>query len=88
MTLALNTADSALKKDLVGVAVHSVAPLLLIVTAETGLAYRRAIAHAVTALEDKQRAERERREQAVRERERSARAEAREEREHAAAAGA
>lgn len=51
MTLALNTADSALKKDLVGVAVHSVAPLLLIVTAETSLAYRRAIARAVAALE-------------------------------------
>ncbi|CAM5675570.1 hypothetical protein SCALM49S_06132 [Streptomyces californicus] len=43
MTLALNVADSALKKDLVGAAVHAVAPLLLIVAAETGLAYRRAI---------------------------------------------
>ncbi|MFF7161581.1 DUF2637 domain-containing protein [Streptomyces sp. NPDC008086] len=84
MTLALNTADSALKKDLVGVAVHSVAPLLLIVTAETSLAYRRAIAHAVAALEVKQRAERERREEAAREREERARAEAREEREHTA----
>ena len=85
MTLALNIADSALKKDLVGVAVHAVAPLLLIVTAETGLAYRRAITHAVTALEDKQRAERERREKAVREREEAARREREEEREHAAA---
>ncbi|MFE7902132.1 DUF2637 domain-containing protein [Streptomyces sp. NPDC057424] len=85
MTLALNTADSALKKDLVGVAVHSVAPLLLIVTAETSLAYRRAIASAVAALEEQQRAERERREQAVREREEAARLQAREEREHAAA---
>jgi hypothetical protein len=84
MTLALNTADSALKKDLVGVAVHSVAPLLLIVTAETSLAYRRAIARAVAALEAEQRAERERREQAARERAAQARAEAREEREHAA----
>ncbi|AIV36827.1 MULTISPECIES: hypothetical protein [Streptomyces] len=84
MTLALNTADSALKKDLVGVAVHAVAPLLLIVTAETSLAYRRAIAAAVTALEEQQRAERERREQAVREREEAARRQAREEREHAA----
>ncbi|EFL33813.1 conserved hypothetical protein [Streptomyces viridochromogenes DSM 40736] len=84
MTLALNTADSALKKDLVGVAVHSVAPLLLIVTAETSLAYRRAIAAAVAALEAKQAAERERREQAARERAEQARAEAREEREHAA----
>ncbi|MFD5833796.1 DUF2637 domain-containing protein [Streptomyces collinus] len=84
MTLALNTADSALKKDLVGVAVHSVAPLLLIVTAETSLAYRRAIAAAVAALEAQQRAEWERREQAERERAQQARAEAREEREHAA----
>ncbi|MEU0390005.1 DUF2637 domain-containing protein [Streptomyces chartreusis] len=84
MTLALNTADSALKKDLVGVAVHSVAPLLLIVTAETSLAYRRAIAAAVATLEAQQRAERERREQAARERAEQARAEAREEREHAA----
>ncbi|MFJ5914333.1 DUF2637 domain-containing protein [Streptomyces ardesiacus] len=84
MTLALNTADSALKKDLVGVAVHSVAPLLLIVTAETSLAYRRAIARAVAALEAEQQAERERREQAARERAAQARAEAREEREHAA----
>jgi hypothetical protein len=68
MTLALNVADSALKKDLVGVAVHAVAPLLLIVTAETGLAYRRAITAAQSAAEDKQRAERERREKAETER--------------------
>ncbi|REK87580.1 DUF2637 domain-containing protein [Streptomyces inhibens] len=85
MTLALNIADSALKKDLVGVAVHAVAPLLLIVTAETGLAYRRAITHAVTALEDKRQAERERREKAVRDREEAARRERQEEREHEAA---
>ncbi|MFJ5732572.1 DUF2637 domain-containing protein [Streptomyces paradoxus] len=84
MTLALNTADSALKRDLVGVAVHAVAPLLLIVTAETSLAYRRAIAAAVAALEAQQQAERERREQAARERAAQARAAAREEREHAA----
>ncbi|MGW1324532.1 DUF2637 domain-containing protein [Streptomyces antibioticus] len=84
MTLALNTADSALAKDLVGVAVHAVAPLLLIVTAETGLAYRRAITAAVTALEQQQRAEREHAERAAREREEAARRQAREEREHAA----
>ncbi|MGV9238117.1 DUF2637 domain-containing protein [Streptomyces nigra] len=84
MTLALNTADSALKSDLVGVAVHAVAPLLLIVTAETSLAYRRAIAHAVAALEAEQKAERERREQAARERAEKAREQVREEREHAA----
>ncbi|MFD5267255.1 DUF2637 domain-containing protein [Streptomyces sp. NPDC058335] len=84
MTLALNTADSALKKDLVGVAIHSVAPLLLIVTAETGLAYRRAITAAVTALEAQQRAEREAAQQTASERAEAARREAREEREHAA----
>ncbi|NEC75204.1 DUF2637 domain-containing protein, partial [Streptomyces rochei] len=84
MTLALNVADSALAKDLVGVAVHAVAPLLLIVTAETGLAYRRAIAAAVNALEDKQRAEREARDKAAAERREAAAQRAREEREHAA----
>jgi hypothetical protein len=84
MTLALNVADSALKNDLVGVAVHAVAPLLLIVTAETGLAYRRAIAAAVTALEDRRRAEQEDRERAAAERREAAERRAREEREHAA----
>ncbi|MFJ2608151.1 DUF2637 domain-containing protein [Streptomyces sp. NPDC087425] len=84
MTLALNIADSALKKDLVGVAVHAVAPLLLIVTAETSLAYRRAITDAVNTLEQQRLAERERREQAVRERESAERARVREEREHTA----
>lgn len=85
MTLALNTADSALKNDLVGMAVHAVAPLLLIVTAETGLAYRRAIATAVSALEAAQKAEREQVEQKQRERAERARQEALEERERAAA---
>ncbi|MER7677285.1 DUF2637 domain-containing protein [Streptomyces sp. NPDC096934] len=85
MTLALNVADSALKNDLVGVAVHAVAPLLLIVTAETGLAYRRAITAAVVALEAKQQAEREARERAAIERREEATRRAREEREHTAA---
>ncbi|MGW0598359.1 DUF2637 domain-containing protein [Streptomyces sp. NPDC002776] len=84
MTLALNIADSALKKDLVGVAVHAVAPLLLIVTAETGLAYRRAITAAALALEAKKQAEREARERAAIERQEEAARRAREEREHAA----
>ncbi|WP_405871223.1 DUF2637 domain-containing protein [Streptomyces sp. NBC_00005] len=84
MTLALNVADSALKNDLVGVAVHAVAPLLLIVTAETGLAYRRAITAAVVALEAKQQAERDARERAAIERREEAARRAREEREHAA----
>ncbi|MGW5332446.1 DUF2637 domain-containing protein [Streptomyces bauhiniae] len=82
MTLALNTADSALKKDLVGVAIHSVAPLLLIVTAETSLAYRRAIAAAVARQETEQRAEREARERAAAERREAEDRRAREEREH------
>lgn len=47
MTLALNVGNSALHGDKVGVAVHSVAPLLLIVTAEAALAYRRAITRAL-----------------------------------------
>ncbi|MFJ8939900.1 DUF2637 domain-containing protein [Streptomyces sp. NPDC102365] len=85
MTLALNVADSALKNDLVGVAVHAVAPLLLIVTAETGLAYRRAITAAVMELEAKQHAEREARERAAIERREETARRAREEREHAAA---
>ncbi|MFF5638998.1 DUF2637 domain-containing protein [Streptomyces sp. NPDC012825] len=68
MTLALNVADSALRKDLVGVAVHAVAPLLLIVTAETGLAYRRAITDALAAAQQRERAERAEREKATAER--------------------
>ncbi|MFJ2909329.1 DUF2637 domain-containing protein [Streptomyces sp. NPDC087228] len=85
MTLALNVADSALKKELVGVAVHAVAPLLLIVTAETGLAYRRAITAAQTAHEARQKAERrEREETAAKQREADEKRE-RESREHAAA---
>ncbi|WP_055532864.1 hypothetical protein [Streptomyces graminilatus] len=85
MTLALNVADSALWKDLVGAAVHAVAPLLLIVTAETGLAYRRAIAAATAALNEEQQAERAAREQAAAERRETAARLAREEREHTAA---
>ncbi|QDY77534.1 DUF2637 domain-containing protein [Streptomyces qinzhouensis] len=85
MTLALNTADSALKKDLVGVAVHAVAPLLLIVTAETGLAYRRAITAAVARLEAEERTEHQARERAAAERREAADRQAREEREHTAA---
>lgn len=84
MTLALNVAASALDRDMVGVAVHAVAPLLLIVTAETGLAYRRAIARAVTEVEARRQAEQEARERAVIERREAAERRAREEREHAA----
>ncbi|MFG2826353.1 DUF2637 domain-containing protein [Streptomyces sp. NPDC048434] len=69
MTIGLNIGDSALNADLVGVAVHCVAPLLLIVTAEAGLAYRRAITQALARIdrEQQEHAERERRERQVRE---------------------
>ncbi|MEV0187499.1 DUF2637 domain-containing protein [Kitasatospora purpeofusca] len=63
MTVLLNVGLSALYRDAVGVAVHAVAPLLLIVTAETSLAYRRAIATALAVREHAERAERELREQ-------------------------
>ncbi|WP_138898442.1 DUF2637 domain-containing protein [Streptomyces chryseus] len=60
MTLALNIGDSALKGDHVGVAVHAVAPLLLITTAEAALAYRRAITRACDRIDREQHEERER----------------------------
>ena len=73
-TLALNIGDSALKGDTVGVAVHAVAPLLLIFTAEAALSYRRAIGRALDriarereAKAARERAEREAREQCARE---------------------
>ncbi|NGO67466.1 DUF2637 domain-containing protein [Streptomyces sp. SB3404] len=87
MTLFLNIGDSALKGDPVGVAVHAVAPLLLIVTAEAGRAYRQALAHAVERQERsraQQQEARERRAREERERERQARErEQRAAREHA-----
>ncbi|MFF2616393.1 DUF2637 domain-containing protein [Kitasatospora sp. NPDC058046] len=58
MTVLLNVGQSALDHDKVGVAVHAVAPLLLIVTAETSLAYRRAIAAALAGREARERDER------------------------------
>ncbi|MEV7830329.1 DUF2637 domain-containing protein [Streptomyces subrutilus] len=85
MTLALNIGESALAGDMVGVAVHSVAPLLLIVTAEAGLAYRRALTAAVLAVEARKHAEQEAREQAAAEREETRLRAGREQREHEAA---
>lgn len=87
MTLALNVGDSALKGDLVGVAVHAVAPLLLIVTAEAALAYRRAIGRALDAIERERReqAEQARREQDAREQQQRQEREQREARERAEA---
>lgn len=75
MTLLLNVGDSTLKRDAVGVAVHSVAPLLLIVTAEAGLAYRRAISRALDRIEREQAAAHDAHEAARTERERLAREE-------------
>ncbi|MEU6902294.1 hypothetical protein [Streptomyces virginiae] len=85
MTLALNVGVSALAGDLVGVAVHSVAPLLLIVTAEAGLAYRRALTAAVLAVEARKQAEQDTRDRAAAEREENQLRAAREQREHEAA---
>lgn len=51
MTLLLNVGDSALKGDITGVAVHAVAPLLLIVTAEAARSYRAAIGRALDRIE-------------------------------------
>jgi hypothetical protein len=81
-TLLLNIGDSALKGDLVGVAVHAVAPLLLIVTAEAGLAYRRKISVALDriARERAEKEARERAEQEARERRQREDREAREQR--------
>ncbi|MFJ7910034.1 DUF2637 domain-containing protein [Kitasatospora sp. NPDC096204] len=70
MTVLLNVGQSALDHDKVGVAVHSVAPLLLIVTAETSLAYRRAIAAALAARETRERDERAEHERRAEERRR------------------
>ncbi|MEU9074336.1 DUF2637 domain-containing protein [Kitasatospora sp. NPDC048538] len=74
MTVLLNVGQSALDRDKVGVAVHAVAPLLLIVTAETSLAYRRAIAAALAAREARERDERAERERRAEERRRQERA--------------
>lgn len=76
MTLALNVGDSALKGDLVGVGVHAVAPILLIVTAEAGLKWRRAITTAIERIEREHQAEADRerdRERQLREEQRAAR---------------
>ncbi|MFJ7909840.1 DUF2637 domain-containing protein [Kitasatospora sp. NPDC096204] len=73
MTVLLNVGQSALDHDAVGVAVHAVAPLLLIVTAETSLAYRRAIAAALAADEARERDERAERERRAEQRRRQER---------------
>ncbi|MFD3644621.1 DUF2637 domain-containing protein [Streptomyces griseus] len=75
MTLLLNIGDSALKGDATGVAVHAVAPLLLIVTAEAARSYRAAIGRALDEIERSRAAEQATREQAAAAREQRARAE-------------
>lgn len=82
MTLGLNIGDSALKGDPTGVAVHAVIPLILIVIADAGLAWRRAIGRAVDRIERSRAAEAEAREQKAESREQ--RAEAREQQERQA----
>ncbi|MFK3735979.1 DUF2637 domain-containing protein [Streptomyces sp. NPDC088090] len=77
MTLLLNVGDSALKGDLVGVGVHAVAPVLLIVTAEAALGWRRAITEAVARIERERAAERERQQREREEREERSRADER-----------
>ncbi|MCQ1582634.1 DUF2637 domain-containing protein [Streptomyces parvus] len=75
MTLLLNIGDSALKGDATGVAVHAVAPMLLIVTAEAARSYRAAIGRALDEIERSRAAEQAEREQAAAAREQQARAE-------------
>ncbi|WP_257137250.1 DUF2637 domain-containing protein [Streptomyces sp. b62] len=75
MTLLLNIGDSALKSDATGVAVHAVAPLLLIVTAEAARSYRAAIGRALDEIERSRAADQAEREQAAAAREQQARAE-------------
>ncbi|MFD0687349.1 hypothetical protein [Actinomadura fibrosa] len=84
MTLSLNVGRSAADQDWGGVAVHAVAPLLLIVTAETGLAYRRAITRALAAQQRRQHAEQAAREHAARQQAEARQAREQEEREYQA----
>ncbi|MDI5967149.1 DUF2637 domain-containing protein [Streptomyces sp. SL54] len=75
LTLALNVGNSALSGDGVGVAVHTVAPALLIVTSEASLAYRRAIAASLDRIDRERRVHAEEERVQREERERAQRAE-------------
>ncbi|MCX5079375.1 hypothetical protein OHA84_38680 [Streptomyces sp. NBC_00513] len=75
MTLALNVGDSMLSGDWVGVGVHAVAPILLIVTAEAALMWRRAITRAVARIQRERAVERDRVARERREEEERSRAE-------------
>lgn len=68
-SVLLNIGDSALKGDLVGVAVHAVAPLVLVAVSEAGPKYRQAITDALDRIERERAAERERERTELRERE-------------------
>ncbi|MFJ9635022.1 DUF2637 domain-containing protein [Streptomyces sp. NPDC101175] len=67
-SVLLNIGNSALNGDLVGVAVHSVAPLVLVAVSEAGPKYRQAITDALDRTERERAAERERERQELRER--------------------
>lgn len=59
-SVLLNIGDSALKGDRVGVAVHAVAPLVLVAVSEAGPKYRQAITDGLDRIEREQREEAER----------------------------
>lgn len=82
-SVLLNIGDSALKGDKVGVAVHAVAPLVLVAVSEAGPKYRQAITDALDRIERERAAERERERQELREREDRERADREREREAA-----
>lgn len=69
-SLGLNVGDSAIDRSPAGVAVHAVAPALLIATTEAAGRWRRAINAAIEKIEEKAAAERARNEQQREERER------------------
>ncbi|MGW1902963.1 hypothetical protein ACWCQB_37605 [Streptomyces hirsutus] len=73
-SVALNIGFSALKGDLVGVGVHTAAPVTLIVVAEASLKWRREIAAATARIEAERREREEARRREQREREDRSRA--------------
>lgn len=75
MSVALNIGHSALDGDLVGVGVHTAAPVTLIVIAEASLKWRREIAAATVRIEAERREQAEAKRREQREREERSRAE-------------
>lgn len=80
-SLFLNTGDAVLRGHLVYALLHAIAPVLLIITAETGLHYRAKIAGAL-AQQEAERLEQQRAEQAERDRRAAAERQERQEAEH------